>query len=59
MPPNSPNKLSTKQINIAGKQLPQPPPRRVIIEQLAPEPDISSEVYIERWLPYERSKRSI
>jgi hypothetical protein len=43
--------LGVKLITISGKRLP-PPPRKVIIERLAPLPTKPQSVIIERWLPY-------
>ena len=50
-PPEPPAPLGVKKITISGKQLP-PPPRKVIIERLAPLPAKPQNVIIERWLPY-------
>lgn len=41
-----------------GKRLP-PPPRKVIIERLAPLPSKPQAVLIERWLPYSQVKRRV
>lgn len=45
-------------INISGKRIP-PPPRKVIIERLAPLPTKPQSVLIERWLPYPQLKRKV
>ena len=50
-PPQPPSALGVKLITISGKRLP-PPPRKVIIERLAPLPTKPQSVIIERWLPY-------
>jgi len=50
-PPQPPPAVGTKRITISGKRLP-PPPRKVIIERLAPLPSKPQNVIIERWLPY-------
>ena len=42
----------------AGKKLP-PPPRKLIIERLAPLPPKPQSVIIERWLPYTQPKRRV
>lgn len=36
-----------------------PPPRKVIIERLAPLPSKPQSVIIERWLPYKPTKRRV
>jgi len=43
---------------VAGKHIP-PPPRRVIIERLAPLPAKPRSVIIERWLSYPEQKRRV
>ncbi len=45
-------------ITISGKRVP-PPPRKVIIERLAPIPPKPQSVIIERWLPYSQVKRRV
>jgi hypothetical protein len=45
-------------ITISGKRLP-PPPRKVIIERLAPLPAKPQSVIVERWLPYAQNKRRV
>ena len=50
--------VSLKVIKISGKRLP-PPPRRVIIERLAPLPIKPQPVVVERWLPYPSVKRKV
>lgn len=47
-----------KVITISGKKIP-PPPRKVIIERLAPLPSKPQSVIIERWLPYNQVKRRV
>jgi hypothetical protein len=36
-----------------------PPPRKVIIERMAPLPDKPQSVIVERWLPYTAQKRKV
>lgn len=57
-PPQPPPCVPVKLITISGKKLP-PPPRRVIVERLAPLPPKPRSVLIERWLPYPAPKRKI
>lgn len=57
-PPQPPPAVGTKRITISGKRLP-PPPRKVIIERLAPLPSKPQNVIIERWLPYGEVKRRV
>jgi hypothetical protein len=57
-PPRPPVAIGQKVITISGKRLP-PPPRKVIIERLAPLPSKPQSVIIERWLPYTQSKRKV
>lgn len=45
-------------ITISGKRIP-PPPRKVVIERLAPLPSKPQSVIIERWLPYSQVKRRV
>jgi hypothetical protein len=45
-------------ITISGKRLP-PPPRKVVIERLAPLPSKPQSVIVERWLPYSEVKRRV
>jgi hypothetical protein len=46
-------------ITISGRRLP-PPPRKVVIERLAPLPSKPQSVIIERWLPYnDKLKRRV
>jgi len=47
-----------KLITIHGQKLP-PPPRKVVIERLAPLPNKPQSVLIERWLPYTQTKRKV
>ena len=57
-PPQPPMPVGPKRITISGKRLP-PPPRKVVIERLAPLPAKPQNVIIERWLPYAESKRRV
>lgn len=57
-PPTAPPQLGQKIITISGKHLP-PPPRKVVIERLAPLPAKPQSVIIERWLPYSQVKRKV
>jgi len=57
-PPRPPAAVGAKVITISGKRLP-PPPRKVIIERLAPLPSKPQSVIIERWLPYKAQKRRV
>lgn len=57
-PPRPPPVIGRKVITISGKKLP-PPPRKVIIERLAPLPSKPQAVIIERWLPYSQVKRRV
>lgn len=57
-PPQPPNQVGRKVITISGKRLP-PPPRKVIIERLAPLPAKPQSVIVERWLPYAQTKRRV
>jgi hypothetical protein len=57
-PPKPPATIEPKLIVIPGKRLP-PPPRRVIIERLAPLPPKPQSIIIERWLPYKPCKRRV
>ncbi|RNA33559.1 hypothetical protein BpHYR1_025257 [Brachionus plicatilis] len=54
-PPPPPAKLDKKVIVVRGKNLP-PPPRKVVIERLAPVPPKPPTIIIERWLPYSKRK---
>lgn len=56
--PQPPAPVGPKRITISGKRLP-PPPRKVVIERLAPLPAKPQNVIIERWLPYAESKRRV
>jgi hypothetical protein len=59
MPPKPPKiPIGIKQIVISGKKIP-PPPRKVIIERLAPLPNKPRPVIIERWLPYQEQSRKV
>ena len=57
-PPQPPEQVGPKIITISGKRLP-PPPRKVVIERLAPLPCKPQSVIIERWLPYSEVKRRV
>ena len=57
-PPQPPMPVGPKRITISGKRLP-PPPRKVVIERLAPLPSKPQNVIIERWLPYGEVKRRV
>lgn len=57
-PPIPPQAIGSKRITISGKRIP-PPPRKVVIERLAPLPSRPQNVIIERWLPYGEIKRRV
>lgn len=58
-PPKPPAALGRKLITISGRRLP-PPPRKVVIERLAPLPSKPQSVIVERWLPYnDKLKRRV
>ena len=57
-PPQPPPQVCQKVITISGKRLP-PPPRKVVIERLAPLPTKPQSVIVERWLPYAEVKRRV
>ena len=57
-PPLPPHEIRRQLITIAGKRLP-PPPRKVVIERLAPLPTKPQSVIVERWLPYASLKRRV
>ena len=58
-PPSPPLSISKKFITISGKKLP-PPPRKVIVERLAPLPSRPQPIIVERWLPYpDQTKRKV
>jgi len=57
-PPRPPAAVGAKVITISGKRLP-PPPRKVVIERLAPLPSKPQSIIIERWLPYKGLKRRV
>lgn len=57
-PPQPPKPVGSKRITISGKRIP-PPPRKVVIERLAPLPSKPQNVIIERWLPYGEVKRRV
>lgn len=57
-PPKPPQQIGQKLITISGKRIP-PPPRKVVIERLAPLPSKPQAVIIERWLPYKDQKRRV
>ena len=50
--------IPKKIIRIRGKQLP-PPPRKVIIEKLAADPQKPPNISVERWLPYDQIERRV
>jgi hypothetical protein len=57
-PPAPPPRIGLKRIAIAGRRLP-PPPRKVVIERLAPLPAKPQNVIVERWLPYAAQRRRV
>lgn len=57
-PPKAPTPVGPKRITISGKRNP-PPPRKVVIERLAPLPSKPQNVIVERWLPYSETKRRV
>ena len=57
-PPAPPPQLGVKRIAISGRRLP-PPPRKVVIERLAPLPAKPQNVIVERWLPYAAQRRRV
>jgi hypothetical protein len=57
-PPKPPAAVGQKVITISGKRLP-PPPRKVVIERLAPLPSKPQAIMVERWLPYAERKRRV
>jgi hypothetical protein len=57
-PPLPPTQVCQKVITISGMQLP-PPPRKVVIERLAPMPVKPQGVLVERWLPFAEQKRRV
>jgi hypothetical protein len=57
-PPQPPPAIGRKVITIGGNRIP-PPPRKVIIERLAPLPSKPQSVLVERWLPYAQVKRRV
>jgi hypothetical protein len=58
-PPQPPQPIGSKRITISGKRNP-PPPRKVVIEIMAPLPAKPQNVIVERWLPYaEGGKRRV
>lgn len=58
-PPKPPAPVGRKIITISGNKKPIPPPRKVIIERLAPLPSKPQSIIIERWLPYQAVKRRV
>lgn len=56
--PPSAKPVGSKKITIAGRCLP-PPPRKVIIEKLAPLPQRPGDVIVERWLGMENQPREV
>lgn len=57
-PPQPPRPVGPKRITITGKRNP-PPPRKVVIERLAALPSKPQNIIIERWLPYNETKRRV
>merc|ERR1719360_205961 len=57
-PPQPPAAIGPKRITISGKRIP-PPPRKVVIERLAPLPSKPQNVIVERWLPFGEVKRRV
>jgi hypothetical protein len=57
-PPPPCKLVGRKLITISGKNLP-PPPRKVIVERLAPLPSKPPPVLVERWLPYPKQRRRV
>ena len=57
-PPQAPEVIPAKEIILPGKQL-DPPPRRVIVEKLAKQPDEIRGTTVERWLPYDQQQRCV
>lgn len=57
-PPAAPPQVGKKIIRISGKRLPAPP-RKVVIERLAPLPSKPQSILVERWLPYNEVKRRV
>lgn len=55
-PPQPPVPIAPKRITISGKRNP-PPPRKVVIERLAPLPAKPQNVIVERWLPYSNNQK--
>ena len=58
-PPEPPVHIERKIVTIKGNSSLDAPPRKVIIERLAPFPPKSQEIIIERWLPYVEVKRKV
>lgn len=56
-PPEPPSVAPTKVINVPGKVI--EPPRKVIIEKMAPLPPKPENVIIEKWLPYTEAPRRV
>jgi len=57
-PPTPPEPICPKTVTVPGVRL-APPPRRVIIERLAPQPPEAQPVTVERWLPYDKRERKV
>jgi hypothetical protein len=57
-PPQPPKVIPAQEIIVPGKRL-EPPPRRVILEKLAKQPDEIKAVTVERWLPYDQQSRRV
>ena len=58
VPPKAPQQIGQKIVTISGKVIP-PPPRKVLIERLAPLPAPPPAIIVERWLPYSTHKRRV
>lgn len=50
-PPQAPKQHGVKLIRISGAHIP-PPPRKVVLERIAPLPTKPQSVILEKWLPY-------
>jgi len=57
-PPQPPPCIGQQIITISGRRLPAPP-RKVVIERMAPIPSKPQSVLIERWMPYAQVKRKV
>jgi hypothetical protein len=56
-PPKKPELIPPKIITIPGQKL--PPKRKLIVEVIPPNPVKPPKLIIEKWLPYERTKRKV